>query len=89
MSVSGLVVTLQDTPAADAAFHVLLSHPRLTVGERFGHRVALIAETDSAHSDLQLVDELNAIPGIERIDVVCVHFDETSSQDGHARTQAP
>jgi len=75
MAISGLVVTLSEDPAGAAALTVLNSEPRLTLGERFGRRVAVVAETPSARDDRELFDELRAMPGITQVDVTYVHLD--------------
>lgn len=75
MAISGLVVTLAEDPAGAAALTVLKSEPRLTLGERFGRRVAVVAETPSARDDRELFDELRAMPGITQVDVTYVHLD--------------
>ncbi len=75
MAISGLVVTLSDGAAGAAVLAVLRSDPRLTLGERFGRRVAVVAETPSAHDDRELFDELRATKGITHVDVTYVHLD--------------
>jgi hypothetical protein len=75
MAISGLVVTLSDDAAAEAAFSALRSDPRLTLGERFGRRVAVVAETPSVHDDRSLFDELRGRSGITHVDVIFVHLD--------------
>ncbi len=75
MAISGLVLTLTDDPAGAAAMAMLHSDPRLTLGEQFGRRVAVVAETSSAHDDRELFDELRGTPGITQVDVTFVHLD--------------
>lgn len=75
MAISGLVVTLSNDTAAAATLSVLSSDPRLTLGEQFGRRIAVVAETPSAHEDRELFDELRAMPGITQVDVTFVHLD--------------
>lgn len=75
MAISGLVVTLSDDAAGAAALTVLNSDRRLTLGERFGRRVAVVAETPSARDDRDLFDELRGTPGITQVDVTYVHLD--------------
>jgi hypothetical protein len=84
MAISGLVVTLaEDDAAADAAVTMLEGDPRLTLGERFGRRLALVADTPSVHADRALWDELRGNPGITNVDVTFVHLDAepASSED--------
>lgn len=75
MSISGLVLTLADGPAAAAAWEKLASDPRLEIGERFGRRVAIVAETLNVDGDRALWDELRQDPGITHIDVTYVHLE--------------
>lgn len=79
MAISGLVVTLSEHDAAAAALLSLASDPRLTLGERFGRRVALVAETRSAHEDRLLFDDLRGLPGVANVDVAFVHLDALPS----------
>lgn len=85
MAISGLVVTLSEDPAGAAALTVLNSEPRLTLGERFGRRVAVVAETPSARDDRELFDELRAMPGITQVDVTYVHLDPEPAVSGVCR----
>lgn len=75
MAISGLVVTLSDDNAAAAALSRLSSDQRLTLGEQFGRRVAVVAETPSVQDDRLLFDELWGTPGITHVDVTFVHLD--------------
>ena len=86
MSISGLVVTLADDAAAEAALASLATDPRLSIGDRFDRRVAVVADTPSPQADLDLWDQLRRTPGIENIDVTFVHLDsdaEAPSGPGH------
>ncbi|MBS0198697.1 MAG: hypothetical protein JSR77_18270 [Planctomycetes bacterium] len=58
---------------------LLTSDRRLSVGERFGRRIAVIAETPSAEADRSLWDELCAMPGVEFIDVAYVGLDDQAA----------
>lgn len=74
MAISGLVLTIE-SDAADDVLTRLRGDDRLTVGERQGHRLPVVAETASAAADRALWEELGAIPGVARVDVASVHFD--------------
>ncbi len=76
MSVSGLVVTLADESAADQLLSALSSDARLTIGERCARRVAVVAETPDAPSDVALIEQLRHTPGIVNVDVAYVHWDQ-------------
>ncbi len=76
MAISGLVVTLaEDDDAAGSAVSKLGADPRLTLGERFGRRLAVVADTPSVHEDRALWDELRGTPGVTYVDVTFVHLD--------------
>lgn len=75
MAISGLVVTLSDNAAALAALSMLSNDPRITLGERFDRRVAVVADTPSVESDRALWDELRGHPGVTNVDVTFVHLD--------------
>jgi hypothetical protein len=89
MAVSGLVVTLSDDAAAAAALSKLLSDPRITVGDRFGRRLAAVAETPSVHADHLLFDELRSTRGIVHVDVAFVHFDAEADAGRSPHTNRP
>lgn len=83
LAISGLVLTLvEDVAAADRAMTALSRDPRVTVGERYGRRIALVAETPDAASDQSLFDELRMMPGIEHVDVTFVGLDDTDTESG-------
>lgn len=90
MAVSGIVVTLSDDQAlAHAAIESLSADPRLTLGERFDRRLAAVAETPSARDDRDLWDDLNAIPGVVRVDVTFVALDEPVCLDAPVSHSQP
>lgn len=83
MAVSGLVVTLAQDPAlAEASLAALVRDARLTLGERFGRRLSLVAETPGPREDRQLCDDLRAMPGVVHVDVTFVGFDEGTRTPG-------
>lgn len=75
MSISGLVLTLSHDATADVAVSELAIDPRLTLGDRFGRRLAIVAETASVEADRDLWDRLRGTPGITNVDVAFVHLD--------------
>lgn len=85
MAVSGLVVSLSPNES-DAAHAIarLATDARLTLGERFGHRLAVVAETGGVGEDRALWDDLHAIEGVEGVDVTFVALDETSHEQEDA-----
>ncbi len=89
MSISGLVLTLSDGAAADAALATLSADPRITVGERFGRRLAVVADTASVESDRDLWDQLRGNPGITNVDVTFVHLDEPPVANDNMNRDGP
>ena len=84
MAISGLVVTLaDDDAAADAAVARMGADPRLTLGDRFGHRLAVVVDTPSVDADRALWDELRQMSGVTFVDVTFVYLDTdpASSED--------
>ncbi len=49
---------------------------RVTLGERFGLRRAIVAQTSSVGEDRALFEELRALPGVLNVDVAYVHLDD-------------
>lgn len=76
MSISGLVLTLSNDDSAAGAISALAADQRLTLGDRFGPRLAVVAETPCVASDRELWDQLRSTPGIANVDVTFVHLDE-------------
>ncbi len=76
MAISGLVLTLEaDASAAQGALITLASDSRVEVGERFGHRLAILTETGSPREDRALWDELHSIEGVLQVELAFVHLD--------------
>jgi len=78
MAISGLVVKLAEDDDAGAALARLAADSRITLGERFGNRLAVVAETSNVQADRDLFDELSAMPGIVHVDVTFVHLGENT-----------
>jgi hypothetical protein len=77
MPISGLVITLNsDAELAAQAVATLSARPEFTPGERNTRwlPVAMEARDDGASRDLH--DWLNALPGVDFVDVVFVNSDE-------------
>jgi hypothetical protein len=73
MTISALVVTV-DPRELDATLAGLAADPRLTVGERAGNRVPVVAETATAMDGDRLYRELRDAAGVWSVDVVMVDF---------------
>lgn len=81
MAISGLVVTLRpDADKAAAALASMARDSRLTIGDRFGHKVAVVAETSGAGADRDLWDDLRGTPGVEFVDVTYIALDTPGSE---------
>jgi nitrate reductase NapAB chaperone NapD len=76
MVVSALVVTLHpDAETRAATLAQLAADPRLELGPCHRDRLPVVSETDSTAAGAQLVDELQAIAGVARVDVVSIDFE--------------
>lgn len=73
MTISALVVTV-DPRSLQPALVRLASDHRLTIGERVGNRIPVVAETASAMAGDALYRELREGDGIWAVDVVMVDF---------------
>ncbi len=75
--VSGLVLTLSDTPeVAERALAMLRRDRRIELGERRGPRQPVVLDTVDGEEDRQLWEWLHEHEGILKVDVVFVYFDE-------------
>jgi hypothetical protein len=88
MAISGLVVTLSDKFSEEAMRASLATDERLTVGECFDGRVALVAETPSVEADRALWEDLWSMPGVRHVDVTYVYLEgeSQSQEDPHAQS---
>lgn len=82
MPISGLVITLSDTPAlADTALAKLRGDRRIELGDRKGLLQPIVVDTAARVEDLDLWEELQHQEGIVKVDVVFVHIDEDRRED--------
>jgi hypothetical protein len=93
MPVSGLVITLESDPRAHAqALQIMAQDPRITVGERFGLRLAAVSDTCSSAEAEELISALFRVPGVAFVDIVCIDMsldDGMSRGDGDIDTGLP
>lgn len=76
MVVSALVVTLEAEPARHAAALArLAADPRLELGPLHRERLPVVSETATTADSVLLVDELQALAGVARVDVVSIDFE--------------
>lgn len=82
MSVSALVLTLAEDPAAaDDALRAIAADGRFTLGQREGpRRVALVQDTPDRDADQAAHDWLLARPGVAFVDVVLVYLDPPATE---------
>ena len=86
MPISGLVITLSDTPKlAELALVMLRRDPRIELGQRRGPCQPAVIETDDTQEDCRLWEQLHEQEGIVKVDLVFVHFEEPS----HLRADSP
>lgn len=90
MAISGLVIILKDDPdSAARALRALAADPRITLGERFGRRVAAVGETADVRSDRDLWDDLRANQDVEYVDVTFVGVDAPPASASRADGETP
>ena len=80
MITSGLVLTLsEDAPLAQSAEAALRARPEFTLAERAQRWLPVAIEVADVRASRDLHDWLQALPGVEFVDVVQVNFeaDET------------
>ncbi len=80
MAVSGLIITHADENSVITVAAALAGDPRVTLGERFGLRRAVVGETSSPEGDRDLIDDLRARAGVVNVDVVYVHLDDLTKR---------
>jgi hypothetical protein len=86
MNVSGLVVTLDDNAdrAAEAVREVLLAGP-FTLGDVFGHRVAIALEAETPTDAERWHRWVADLPGVLKVDVAFVHLEPAAEEAAHDR----
>lgn len=81
MIVSALVVTLSPDPALRAvALQGLRDVPGLTLGEPVASRLPVVAEARSAGAGAALCEGLAERPGVVRVDVVAIDFEDDDAE---------
>lgn len=81
MHTSGLVVTLaDDLILAKAALRQLADAGPFQVGESSGPCRAVVLEASDPKSSEQWHDWAASLPGIENVEVVFIHWDETEAE---------
>jgi hypothetical protein len=80
MPISGLVVTLDRED--DDTLARLSRDGRLTIGERIGRVVPVVAETATLEEGVALVDGLTDVIGVTAVDVVSIEFFDAGGEHG-------
>jgi len=77
MIISGLLLTLsEDARLADGAEAALRARPEFTLAERSRRWLPVVIEVPDVAASRDLHDWLNALPGVDFVDVVQVNFEE-------------
>jgi len=77
MIISGLLLTLsEDAQLADRVEAALRSRPEFTLAERSQRWLPVVIEVENVRASRDLHDWLNALPGVEFVDVVQVNFED-------------
>lgn len=76
MPISGIAIRFQDRPGADLEALEALGHMQeLELGRRAADRVAAVLDTPDREADKRAFREIESAPGVDRIDVVYIHFE--------------
>lgn len=82
MPVNGLLLTLSANPKmADAALAEISSKREATLGAARDRWQPLVADTAGVKAAHDFHEWLEALPGVEQVDVIYVGFDEPSPTD--------
>jgi hypothetical protein len=85
MIISGLLLTLSDdAQLAKSAEAALRARPEFTLSERSQRWLPVVIEVDDVRASRDLHDWLNALPGVDFVDVVQVNFEEEAAMDVEA-----
>lgn len=84
MHTSGLVVTFaKDAVVARDAQHMLAAAGPFTLGDGCGPCWAVTLEVSDPQAAQRWHDWVEALPGVEAVEVVFVHWDEAESEVNH------
>ena len=79
MPVNGLLLTLSNnTGLADAARSQIARRPDVSLGDASGRWQPLAVDTPDVKAAHDFHEWLEALPGVEQVDVIYVGFDEPS-----------
>lgn len=78
MIISGLLLTLSEDPRlAERAERTLRARPGFTLAARARRWLPAVVEVEDARAGRELHEWLEALPGVDFVDVVQVNFEET------------
>lgn len=90
MPVTGWLVTLTESPEKQTAvLSSLAADRRLSVGERNGRWLALVAETTSPAEDEQVLQAVVSMDGVVHCDLVYADFDDAAGALPPLRRRPP
>ena len=76
MSISGLILTVnKESKNLRDSLEVMRSDKRLTIDEQFESMLAVVLDTESVEEDMECFRMLEELPGVEGIEIVCVHYE--------------
>jgi len=79
MPVNGLLLTLSNNAElADTARSTIARRQEVSLGEASGHWQPLAVDTPDVGASNDFHEWLEALPGVEQVDVIYVGFDEPS-----------
>lgn len=77
MPVNGLLLTLSPDPGlADSARSRIAARPEASLGDAWDRWQPLVADTPDVRAAHDFHEWLEALPGVEQVDVIYVGFDE-------------
>jgi hypothetical protein len=77
MIISGLLLTLsEDVRLAESAEATLRARPEFTLADRSQRWLPVVIEVEDVRASRDLHDWLDALPGVDFVDVVQVNFEE-------------
>lgn len=81
MPVSGLVLTLDESPLLQASARAALgSDARITLGDAIERRLPVVTETESLTEGEELAEEIARMPGVLFVDVVSIDFSDLTER---------
>lgn len=86
MSISSLVIDVDNGVSGRELLAALATDPRFTLGPADGTRHALVVDTPSSAADTEVYDWLQSHPGIRLVTLVRAYLDDEALPVGTAAT---